>query len=122
MAEHIHPGHIQGRVQNSEMVDGRGDVRKCSRPTAAVAETAVLDVPDGPATGEEIAGKRAHHDPAVALAPRAAVDQDHHRVGAGARRQVQIPALRAVGTIAVGEPAREEEVTDQADVCHAWPS
>src|SRR5271154_1080818 len=100
------------------MVDRGGHVFECRRPAAAVAEPAVLDVPGRKAAAHEIADERAHDDPAVALAPGAAVDEDHQRVGTGAGRKPKVGALRAVGTVAV-EFAAREEIEDQTPSVHS---
>ena len=66
-----------------------------------------------PAAPGQVPGETAHHDLAVARAPGAPVDDDHHGVWPAAARKVQIGALRAVAAVAVRAPWLEQ-VADQA--------
>ena len=105
------------RVELGEVVNRGGDVRERRGPAAAAAHAPVLDVPHGPAARDEVAGEAAHHGPSVASPPRAAVDQDDHRVRLRAGRQVQLGALGAMGAVAEGASALEQ-VEDLTGVSH----
>src|ERR1700691_47996 len=99
------------------MIDRGCHVLESPGPAAAVAHAAILDVPHGPAAPHEIARQAAHHDLAIAHLPGAAVDQDHHWVRARAPGQIEIGALRAMRTVAMALP-RREDVDDQARASH----
>src|SRR3954463_10789196 len=67
-----------GRRELDEVVDPRRDVLERVGPAAAVAEPAVLDVPCGPAVGDEVLAQPAHQLATEAGAPEAAVDDHRH--------------------------------------------
>ena len=112
---------IKWRIDRGEEIHGCGHVLERVRPASTVADAAILDVPRGPATTDEVAGECSHDRLAVALAPGATVDEDHHLMGTGPQGKAQLGALRAIRPVAVNLPA-SEKITDQAPRDHGPPS
>jgi len=109
-----HAREIQRRVERAQVVDRGGHVGERVRPPAAVAQAAVLDVPYRQPAAAQIARERARDALAVALVPRAAVDQHDDRMRPGVARQVQLGVLLAVLAVAVQGSSREHHFGDQA--------
>jgi hypothetical protein len=96
-------GEIEGFVELAEMIDPCRNVLEGRRPAApaAQAETAVLEVPDRPATDRQIGDEQVLEPQAIAGPPEPAVDQDDNGPRAAAPGRSQLPELVPAAAVRV---------------------
>jgi hypothetical protein len=95
------PLEVDRRLDGGEEVDSRSDVQERLRPTAAVPDAPVLEVPGCEAVYGEILAEPGHQRPVVARPPVAAVDDDDDRVRSALVRDEQLGELARVVSVAV---------------------
>ena len=90
---------IERRLEVGKEVDSRSDVQEGRRPSAPRPDASVLDIPRGEPVRGKIEAEIGHERAVVLGFPVAAVNDDDHSEGSGARREEELSKLARVGAV-----------------------